>query len=463
MEFPEHTQLSSYGGSPATSASQSSASIPGYSAPYSLASDDMQSDQLAQRTLTTTIGDSQTSTASIEYVGTRHTGKNPIQANYWLALFEGSEVFVPNKGQCAILSFYASVSNHSGTKLSLSHGVTADANCHKRAIYALMIANLEIDCQLGIVKPKDEVRRLYPDIIPPTSEAAAIAQLCAHLAQERERPVDAVVPSTHWAGPHELRAYAEYNRQPIVVFDVNVHGDSHAQIYRYRNHDWYNPNTGDIECHESGVYDHLADETASTYLRTCRRLHVLPTMMLVKHHERHFYGVQHGELYHKWMSEGDPTYAAQLSNRYDWAEQFQRRDPEITVAALDAAGGNGIGFTVQKAGTVLDLSIDTEDTNTVLHGCLTMRQRLDVVHMRMGWSVLDDTDFDVHELEQHMEEAVQDIYVAAGMDNYAVGKSRISSDERHVDMQVERRELRSKGRMHPDVYERSMNYHQSRH
>ncbi|KAG3113944.1 hypothetical protein PI125_g6894 [Phytophthora idaei] len=94
-------------------------------------------------------------------------------------------------------------------------------------IYTLMITNLRLDCKLGIVDPVAELQRLQPDSQRPATPELAAAQLYSQLLQERTRPVDSRVPSTHWASPHMLRACAQYLRQPLAVTRAET---SHAAI-----------------------------------------------------------------------------------------------------------------------------------------------------------------------------------------------------------------------------------------
>ncbi|OWY94469.1 LOW QUALITY PROTEIN: hypothetical protein PHMEG_00035790 [Phytophthora megakarya] len=273
-----------------------------------------------------------------QFVGTNGPKHNPIQAAHWLSWFQGQEVRVPDHGQCAILALYATVSNCQDTALIVTPEVITDANHLKKAIYALMVENLLADCALGIVDPVQEIKRLYPSTPPPSSPEAALATLCAHLKVERIRPVNKRVPSTHWADPHVLRAYTQHLRQPLIVLDVNKAGDAHMQLYSYQEYEWSPPGSNKQIQHETGCNTALSDEEASKYLRTCGRLHVLPVFLLLKHHERHFYGVQHGELFLRWQAEGDPSFAANISHPYEWIKPLLRPENDIIVKYITGAG-----------------------------------------------------------------------------------------------------------------------------
>ncbi|KAG1694420.1 hypothetical protein DVH05_021500 [Phytophthora capsici] len=50
-----------------------------------------------------------------------------------------------------------------------------------------------------------------------------------------------------------------------------------------------------------------------------------------------------------------------------------------------------------------------------------MRQRLDVVHLRLGWPILDAIEYQHDIMESLMEEAERQIYTTAGVDGYATG------------------------------------------
>ncbi|KAG1694421.1 hypothetical protein DVH05_021501 [Phytophthora capsici] len=251
----EETSLSSYVGSSAPTHTPSPAATPGSEFPFSIASTgDSPSNKLAQRYPPDLSISQASSSSSPIYAGQGAPPQNPVQAMNWLSWFQGQLVRVSGQGQCAILSWYASVSNHPNALLTLSAEDLADANFHKRAIYALVVENLHADCLLGLVNPIDEVAKLYPGCDPPTTPAAALAVLCTDLLLERERPVDARVPLSHWVGPQILRAYAQYLRYPISVLDMNEHGDAHLQIYSYRDYDLPHTGGGVADTHESGQY-----------------------------------------------------------------------------------------------------------------------------------------------------------------------------------------------------------------
>ncbi|KAF1784236.1 hypothetical protein GQ600_24223 [Phytophthora cactorum] len=226
---------------------------PGSEYTYSLTStsSDLRSDELAQATDGAAVGLTSLST-------TAEDSDDDVE----------NEVHMPDDDQCAILALYATVTNH----LRLSSVPTRDVNQRKKAIYILMLANARTDCQLKLLNPFAELTRLYPGSDPPKTPELAVAQLFQHLLLERNRSMTTRVPSTHWASPHILRAYAQYLRQLLLVLDVDAHGDAHAQLYSYRDLDSLEEEVGDATPHESGICTALSDAETSTYLRTCGRL-----------------------------------------------------------------------------------------------------------------------------------------------------------------------------------------------
>ncbi|KAG3022299.1 hypothetical protein PC119_g9316 [Phytophthora cactorum] len=396
--------------------------VPEAVVPTSLASADVEMESFKLSTDGAAVGLTSLSTTAedsdddVENVQTAPAHPNAAHAAYWLSWFNGQEVHMPDDDQCAILALYATVTNH----LRLSSVPTRDVNQRKKAIYILMLANARTDCQLKLLNPFAELTRLYPGSDPPKTPELAVAQLFQHLLLERNRSVTTRVPSTHWASPHILRAYAQYLRQLLLVLDVDAHGDAHAQLYSYRDLDSLEEEVGDATPHESGICTALSDAETSTYLRTCGRLKVLPSFLLLKHQERHFYGVQLGELLLRWQAEGDPSFVAEIASQYELLPQYLTPHPKLTVAAATRIGSRQVRFEVHYDGHSVDQADDSEATNSLLHNCLTMRQRLDVVHYRMGWPILDAEHYDGEDMENIMREEEQLVYLAAGVDEYAI-------------------------------------------
>ncbi|OWZ15500.1 hypothetical protein PHMEG_00010842 [Phytophthora megakarya] len=345
-------------------------------------------------------------------MGAAHTGSSegdrdlPIQLMQWLESFNGKQVEVDANGQCAMLAFYASTKNHDGVSLPKSAQVTRGANRLKRFVYAIMLSNLRNDVELGIVDPISELTRLYPDREHTESVAAATASLFTHYVTERDRSVSSRVASRFWAGTHELRAMAQYLREPLLVLDVNEHNDVHIQRYMYKEY-----RLADGTDHESGYVEALTDRAARDYLYECWRLHVMPTFLILHHQNRHFSGVQHGELLLRWNAEGDPGYAAMLDSTYEWRN---------TVNIL-------------SNGEDIDLSeINVLERNDAIDAVMTkklpMNERLRIVLTRLGLPILDMHELDERKLDENIVEEERLIHESYGIDGYASGSQVIPKE-----------------------------------
>ncbi|KAJ8525070.1 hypothetical protein ON010_g16045 [Phytophthora cinnamomi] len=311
------------------------------------------------------------------------------------------------------------VTNHGAKSLDLTSALVADANHLKQAIYALM----------GLTGCSgDLVHAPHP----------GAGTTCALAGQEH-----------HWANPHVLRTYAPHLRQPILVIDVDSSGTGRFQIYSYQDHELHREGDPDVTTHETGNYTSLDDATASEYFLTCGRLHVLPTFMLLKHHECHFYGVQYGEPFLRWHSEGDPDFAATVGGSYCWRESCLTTPSNVEVRFNTAVSRFCVGFDVLLNGKNLNLRDDSDETNDLLISGLTMLQRLDVAHVRIGWPVIDQTHYGVEEMEVLMHEAERQIYKAAGLGEYAMG----AEPSTHAHHQRPPQPHGSRGRMHTTAYE----------
>nr|KAE8919830.1 hypothetical protein PF009_g29869 [Phytophthora fragariae] len=160
----------------------------------------------------------------------------PIQLGQWLHSFQGHEVKVAANGQCAFLAMLASNINHKGPEMKTTTTVAKDATTTKWYVYTLMMANLRKDVELDLVNPIEECAKLYPGQPRHTSVNGATAALYVHYDTARQRSVGRNVPASFWAGPHELRALAQYLREPIIVFDVSENTDAHMQRYCYKHY-----------------------------------------------------------------------------------------------------------------------------------------------------------------------------------------------------------------------------------
>ncbi|KAE9311418.1 hypothetical protein PR003_g20022 [Phytophthora rubi] len=170
---------------------------------------------------------------------------------------------------------------------------------------------------------------------------------------------------------------AQYLREPLFVIDVDAHNDAHVQRYYYQ--DYVLPN-GDL--HETGGGGAMTDATAKEMFRTYARLHVLPVIIVLKRHEGHFYGVHHGDVSTRWQAEGDLTFTHAHYASHSWFQEVLTLG-EYSVAQLGRA----------------DVMEDEDQTNMIIIGGMERRDRLDVVHDRLGLPRLDSAPYDIAILE----------------------------------------------------------------
>ncbi|KAE9301430.1 hypothetical protein PR003_g22523 [Phytophthora rubi] len=224
---------------------------------------------------------------------------------------------------------------------------------------------------------------------------------------------------------------AQYLRDPLIVLDVNRFGDAQVQRYTYKMHGLTN---GDD--HESGCYEALSGRQARDYLHACWNLHVLPYFMIRNVSERHFYGVMHGERFVRWRAEGDPGYAAKVSDSYEWKQAVNYLAPEEDT---DPDSLNKLA--------------DLNNVNAVLIKRITMRERLDVVHARQGLPALDAIGYDDEaDLEETIAYEERTLHEALGIDQYASG-SQTSHDGMSMEVPLPKRYPRaSTGEMVEHAY-----------
>lgn len=294
--------------------------------------------------------------------------------------------------------------NHQGREMKNSTDVVEEATELKWYVYTLMMANLRKDVELHLVDPILGCNKLYPDLVKYGSVQGATAALYAHYDAARRRSAGTQVPPTFWAGPHELRAIAQYLQEPIMVFDVNPAGDAHVQRYSYGK-----LRLKDGTDHESGCCNTATDREATEYLRTCWRLHVLPTFVVLRHHERHFYGVSHGELYLRWRVEGDSAYTGTINAEHDWKEYVNDMNEHEQAVDLN---------------TVNQL-VDSDKVNALMLKRCEMRVRM---HARLGLPILDRHGIEA-DWDAILEEGERHIHVEYGIDGYAANSQSDAVEE----------------------------------
>ncbi|GMF52001.1 unnamed protein product [Phytophthora fragariaefolia] len=138
-----------------------------------------------------------------------------------------------------------------------------------KGVCALMLTYLHRDVDAGMLDPATVYRKLYPHHIEIEYKDAATAARFAHYERERSRPTDSTVPSSFWVGPHELRAMAQYIKEPLLVLDGDRKRYATLQKYAFQTHRLRNG-----EDHESGSYEALTADQARAYLHACWTHHV---------------------------------------------------------------------------------------------------------------------------------------------------------------------------------------------
>ncbi|GMF45405.1 unnamed protein product [Phytophthora fragariaefolia] len=209
------------------------------------------------------------------------------------------------------MAFYTTVTNTQVHKLTFSAATVAAADQVKQRVLDIVLANLRYDAKLKRILQKNELRRIYPDDEPPRSEEAAAAMLFAHYTKMRGVSVKTSVPQTFWEGPTVLRAMTVYLQEPLYVWDVGADEAGYVQQYLYKS---FTMDDGDT--HETGVTQPLPEDRARDILEACYNHQVITTIRLLKHTEGHFYGVQHGDVFHEWHAQPGPDMRARLDEVY---------------------------------------------------------------------------------------------------------------------------------------------------
>ncbi|KAE8909802.1 hypothetical protein PF005_g19624 [Phytophthora fragariae] len=249
----------------------------------------------------------------------------------WIGSVHGAPISVPANGQCLCLAFYATTTNTQAKKLTLRATTVAAADLVKQRVLDIVLANLRYDVKLRLILPKEELLRIYPGEQPPYSQEAAAAMLYAHYVKMREVSVATSVPQVFWEEPTVVRAMAVYLREPIYVWDVDAADRAYVQQYSYKKFEMDN---GDR--HDTGIVAPHSEDRIRDILEACFHQKVVPTMLLLKHTEGHFYGVQHGDVFHEWHAHPGPD----MRERLDHVHRLvglpvlpsARSDPESVAA-----------------------------------------------------------------------------------------------------------------------------------
>ncbi|GMF37263.1 unnamed protein product [Phytophthora fragariaefolia] len=76
----------------------------------------------------------------------------PVQLGQWLHSFDGEEVSVRANGRRAFLALYASMTSQEAPALNHTSGLFRSATQLNKDMYSLMMYNLRVDVELGLVK-----------------------------------------------------------------------------------------------------------------------------------------------------------------------------------------------------------------------------------------------------------------------------------------------------------------------
>ncbi|KAE8882675.1 hypothetical protein PF003_g33222 [Phytophthora fragariae] len=106
------------------------------------------------------------------------------------------------------------------------------------------------------------------------------------------------VPQAYREGPTVLRGMAVYLREPVYVWDIDAADRAYVQQYTFKR---YEMDNGDQR--EADTVTPLSEDKIRDILEACFRQQVIPTMLLLKHTEGHFYEVQHGDTFHEWHAQ----------------------------------------------------------------------------------------------------------------------------------------------------------------
>ncbi|OWY96140.1 hypothetical protein PHMEG_00033672, partial [Phytophthora megakarya] len=277
----------------------------------------------------------------------------PVLTQHLWTFLQARLITVPANGQCAFAAFYFTT-------------VNADSRTTFTAenVYALILANLPNDVAAGLVDPIREICRLYPDRPTPASKEAATAALYEHYQTERRRSVNTKVLTSFWAGPEVLRAMAQHLREPLYhVAEEDANHVAHVQRYYYK--DYVLPNGQE---HESGCGGPMEDAQVTCPFEHYQTLHILPTIMVLRRTENHFYGVgHHPDTFLRWHAEGDPEFAATIVDPYEWLMEINVITPHEPADIDDMD---------------LNLLDPTDTVNIAMLRRMPMQERLDVAHQR---------------------------------------------------------------------------------
>lgn len=173
----------------------------------------------------------------------------------------------------------------------------------------------------------------------------------------------------------------------------------------------------------------MVDGDAKMMLQQYARLHVLPVLIVLKRHEGHYYGVQHGGLAVRWHAEGDQEFAETNCVSHPWL-------PEV-LAHIELSEPKLAG---------VDTLHDLDEVNTVIIGGMEHRERLDIIHDRLHLPRLDGECIDLVDLEARLGAEGDRLHRVAGPSDTAALSVRTNSGGIMLHTTAKRSPISSHGR-----------------
>ncbi|KAE8985764.1 hypothetical protein PR001_g21724 [Phytophthora rubi] len=124
------------------------------------------------------------------------------------------------------------------------------------------------------------------------------------------------------------------------------------------------------------------------------------------------YGVNHGELFLRWRAEGDPEFAATITASFEWKETANDMTEHERNVDLS---------------TVNQLA-DSDMVHSLLMKRCEMRERLDLVHARLGLPILDSAGTEA-DWDSILTAEGQLMHVEYGLNSYAAHSQPDSGPE----------------------------------
>ncbi|OWY99809.1 hypothetical protein PHMEG_00029129, partial [Phytophthora megakarya] len=194
---------------------------------------------------------------------------------------------------------------------------------------------------------------------------------------------------------------ARFLREPILVFDADQSNDAHVQRYAYKTFRRHNGTDHDMLKHYRTELREIIWRRAGTFM--CSQPSSSYSTMTIT-----FLVSATAKLFSKGELKATP-------NMYHWKESINNMNP--TEASVDLRTTNQLA--------------NTPEINGRMHKRLEMRNRLDLVHARLGLHLLDHTDV---KIDLSTALSLEEIYIhtAYGIDDYAANSQRDNGEDSSV-------------------------------